>query len=177
MSSFDTLYEMDSAARAVAEVRAREAGMGFTEWLEALVYQQVAPTRRYHFYGGGPAVETETRAGSLALTTAIRPSANCDLDVATYIPLYRFPELDTLRPDPAFQIEMHAAMWSALQTVSIFPPRISHAAILLSAAFAEAEVEFACRRAGLTRATRPPTAGIMPRSTPACITRGKFETP
>jgi hypothetical protein len=142
MSSFDTLYEMDPAARAVAEIRAREAGMGFTEWLEALVYQQVAPTRRYHFYGGGPAVKTEPQGGSMALTTAIRPLANYDLDVAAYIPLYRFPELETLRQDPALQVEMHSAMWSALQTVSIFPPRISHAAILLSAAFAEAEVEF-----------------------------------
>ncbi len=142
MSSFDTLYEMDPAARAVAEVKAREAGMGFTEWLEALVYQHVAPTRRYHVYGGGPAIKAELGAGSQALTTAVRPSVNYDVDVAPYIPLYRFPELETLRPDSVLQAEVHAAMWSALQTVSNFPPRISHAAILLSAAFAEAEVEF-----------------------------------
>lgn len=143
MSSFDTLYEMDPAARAVAEVKAREAGMSFTEWLEALVYQQVAPTRRLHFYGGGPAIKTEPRSGSLALTTAVRSNSDYDLNLATYIPLYRFPEFETLHLKPSLHGgEMQAAMWSALQTVSIFPPRISHAAILLSAAFAEAQVEF-----------------------------------
>lgn len=129
MSNLDTLYEMDPAARAVAEVKAQEAGMAFTEWLEALVYQQVAPIRRHHAYGGGAA-------------TLVRSSFSDDVDAANYIPLYRLPELETLRSDPALRHEAHAAMWSALHTVSTFPPRISHAAILLSAAFAEAEVEF-----------------------------------
>ena len=38
MDNLETLYEMDPAARAVAEVRAREAGISVGQWLVALVY-------------------------------------------------------------------------------------------------------------------------------------------
>ena len=58
--------------------------------------------------------------------------------------------------------EVSGAVGSALAMIAAFPPRISHAAILLSVAFAEAEVEFpASARIGGTSASRPAT-GITP---------------
>jgi hypothetical protein len=75
MSAFDALIEMDPAARAVAEVRAREAGLSLSQWLELIVYEHGAPTpmrRHYQFYGGGR--ERASLSGSRALTTHVRPS-------------------------------------------------------------------------------------------------------
>lgn len=145
MSSFDVMHDMDPAARAVAEVRAREAGMSLAEWLEALVYEQAAPAplRRHIFYGGGPAVRSDHIIGSTALSVAVRPSDQWDADVATYTPLLRYPEIEKDDLNRIFvSRQAHAETWSALQMISAFPPRISHAAILLSAAFAEADVVF-----------------------------------
>lgn len=144
MSSFDVVHDMDPAARAFAEVRAREAGMTLAEWLEALVYEQAAPApaRRQVFYGGGPAIRSEKMSGSTAVATAIWPSAHYDLDMATYVPMLRFREAEI---GHLSRMGVHGGnedTWSALQMITAFPPRISHAAILLSAAFAEADVVF-----------------------------------
>lgn len=144
MSSSDTLNDMSPAVRAVAEVRAREAGMSPGEWLEALVYEQAAPAplRRHVFYGGGSAIQTAPASGSLTLHTAAMSVPGYD-NLATYIPMLRSLEFE--RPDLDRSIPgagTDDTVLSALRMISAFPPRISHAAILLSAAFAEADVEF-----------------------------------
>lgn len=144
MNTFDVVHDMDPAARAVAEVRAREAGMSLAEWLEALVYERAvpAPGRRLAFYGSGPTVWSEKTSGSMAVATAIRPSAQNDLDMVTYVPMLRYPEIEPGNFNRIVLSEAYEETWSALQMISAFPPRISHAAILLSAAFAEADVAF-----------------------------------
>ena len=136
MSAFDALSEMDPAARAVAEVRAREAGMTLSQWLELLVYEHGAPTptrRQYHFYGGGP--EPASASRSTALTSYVRPISENNLKFRDFA-----RDLNRLIPDDAADDSTWSA-WSALNMITAFPPRIDHAAILLSAAFAEADVK------------------------------------
>jgi hypothetical protein len=137
MTAFDALKEMDPAARAVAEVRAREAGMSLSRWLELLVYEHGVPTpvRHYGLYGGG--LERARASGSRALATYV--SSENDLNPGKYVPAPKFREFvgDLSRSIP----EADDSTWSALVMITAFPSRIDHAAILLSAAFAEADVK------------------------------------
>uniref|UniRef100_B0T690 DNA-binding protein n=1 Tax=Caulobacter sp. (strain K31) TaxID=366602 RepID=B0T690_CAUSK len=144
MSSFDTLNEMDPATRAFAEVRAREAGMSLAEWLGALVHERAAPQVPRRFYGGGGPIWAEgPGAGrSLAISMGARPASAYDMDVAHYMPILRYPEIERGDLNRIFlDHEVHEVTRSALHMIALFPPRISHAAILLSAAFAEADVQ------------------------------------
>lgn len=79
--------------------------------------------------------------------------------MATYVPFFRLrematPSLTSLLSD----YPIDETTWSALKTVAAFPPRINHAAILLSAAFEEADVsDFhlpPTRRASRVKATQ-----------------------
>ena len=145
MSSFDVVHDMDPAARAVAEVRAREAGISVSQWLEALVYERAAsaPVRRQYWYGGGPALRSDHRLGSPPASTSVRAGDNYDSDAVAYVPALRYGDVGTTNLDRIWlSSKTHEDAWSALQMISAFPPRISHAAILLSAAFAEADVAF-----------------------------------
>ena len=144
MSNFDVVQEMDSAARAVAEVRARESGMSLAEWLEALIYQQTAPTsgRQRHVHGGSNPV-WQGQSGSFAISAAIHPTDQWEFGVGYHPSQLLIPVIDTANLS---RLSMshggHEDTWPVLQMISAFPPRISHAAILLSAAFAEADVAF-----------------------------------
>ncbi|WP_299006068.1 hypothetical protein [uncultured Caulobacter sp.] len=138
MSSLDTLNEMDPATRAFAEVRAREAGMSLVEWLGHLVHEHAAPTAPRRYYGGGLPVWTVDRGPSLPMSTSVRPLLGYDVDIEHYVPILKYPGIEPSNLH-RLSIEMHEAARSALQVIAVFPPRISHAAILLSAAFAESD--------------------------------------
>ncbi|MGI4800218.1 MAG: hypothetical protein ACRYG8_40545 [Janthinobacterium lividum] len=145
MSTFNALQDMDPAARAVAEVRAREAGMSLADWLEALVYEQGAPAlgRRPVFFGGGPTLRSEKSSGYTAVAPAILSLGQYDLDTMPAAATHRYPEIEGGNHRRIFiSYEAHEDTWSAVQMISAFPPRIDQAAILLSAAFAEADVAF-----------------------------------
>ncbi len=136
MSIYETLNEMDPAARAVAEVRAREAGMSLGHWIETLVYEQAAPAarRRTYAYGRWP-LGTPSASRSMAITT------NHGFDLSTA--LSGFPNIEAENFDHFHTYPgVEAANWSALWMITTFPSRISLAAILLGAAFAEADVAF-----------------------------------
>jgi hypothetical protein len=110
--------------------------MTLSQWLELLVYEHGAPTptrRQYHFYGGGP--EPASAPRSTALTSYVRPISENNLKFRDFA-----RDLNRLIPDDAADDSTWSA-WSALNMITAFPPRIDHAAILLSAAFAEADVK------------------------------------
>jgi hypothetical protein len=141
MSSFDAVHGMTPAARAIAEVRAREVGMGLAEWLEAIVYAQAAhaPARTVH----GAAVWLDPLSRSTEPSAAIRPSELSEVDAETYSPSLRSAEIETSNLKGIFAAyPTREQTSSALQMIAAFSPRISYAAILLSAAFAEADVAF-----------------------------------
>lgn len=143
MNSIDTLNAMDPAALALAEIRARERGMTLSEWLEAMVYEHAArpATRRHHWYGGGAPSAVETSSRSHALATSVWSRSHYDLDSVACFPLSRpWPMLSTNFDHLWSHSTADEATSSALRSIIAFPPRISHAAILLSAAFAEAQV-------------------------------------
>ena len=57
MSRHEALNDMDPAARAVAVVRAGEAGVSVSKWLDALVFEHASstPRRLRYFLGEGGA--------------------------------------------------------------------------------------------------------------------------
>lgn len=145
MNSVGALGDMDPAARAVAEVRAREAGMSLSEWLGALVYEHAAPSvvRRHYWHGGGLFAGSEIApVHSRAVGAAVRPDPGYDLEAAGYITGFSLPPALTTNFDNIVSApDIREMTPSALRIIAAFPPRISHAAILLSAAFAEAHVQ------------------------------------
>ena len=155
MSSFETLNEMDPAARAVAEVRARQAGMSIGKWLDNLVYEQASQHHGAwprHIGGGVVSYRPELAAGSSVMVTGVHSNLDYHLDFLTVAPLH-LSEEEARGEIEAGQIAMGVTAAeqaravqtlepSALHFVAAFPPRISHAAMLLSAAFAESEEGF-----------------------------------
>lgn len=154
MSSFETLNEMDPAARAVAEVRARQAGMSIGKWLDSLVYGQASQQHGAslrHLGGGVVSYQPEFAAGSSLMVTGVNSNLDYHLGFPTAAAIH-LPEEEARRieaaqiavgvsaADQARAIQISEA--SALHFVAAFPPRISHAALLLSAAFAESEEGF-----------------------------------
>lgn len=146
MSSLDVVQDMDPTARAVAEVRAREAGMSLAQWLGALVNEHAAPAtvRRHVFVAGGPAVRWGKTSVSVPAATDIMPSgAPLDVDLMAYVPMFSPPEIASDNPGRVVAGEEgYEDTWATWQVISAFPPRIDYAAILLSVAFAEADVAF-----------------------------------
>lgn len=141
MSTFAFPSEMNSVAKAVAEERAREAGLSVGEWLERLVIGN-APTfsfRENRQFSVGTALTSlpQLMQGSIAMSTAIRP-----LEPAHILHRMAHAGIGEFANQPMFDQEKQEPTWSALQMVAAFPPLVDHAAILLSAAFAEADVDF-----------------------------------
>jgi hypothetical protein len=139
MSIYEPLNEMDPAARAVAEVRAREAGMSLGQWIETLVYEQVSPAamRRTYAYGRLPLDRLETPGASRPMAPTTNYAHHLSLALSGF-PVVATENSDHFHLNPGVQ----AANWSALRIITTFPPRISLASILLGAAFAEADVAF-----------------------------------
>ena len=98
MSPSDVVHDMDPAVRAVAEVRAREAGVSLAEWLEALVYEQAAPAqvRRHVFFGGVPTTRSAMVSGSAAVSPPLLASAQSDVDTMAYVPMSPYPEIENV---------------------------------------------------------------------------------
>lgn len=144
MSYLDTLAEMDPAARAVAEVRAREAGLTLSQWMEWLVFEHGAPLapRSRTYYGGAHLLGTgPATAGSYALSTSIWPDVHYDTDVAPHWLRARHGPVATANYDRLLAgVVADDSAWSALRMITLFPPRIDQAAMLMSAAFAEGAV-------------------------------------
>ncbi|MCV9940662.1 helix-turn-helix domain-containing protein [Boseaceae bacterium BT-24-1] len=130
MSNIDIMHDMDPAARAVAEVRAREAGVSLGDWLSAAVYQQAtSPLRAYSFCLNSFSWQ-DLKIHHSDIEPLIRASLP-DHAQHTEVVVDRTVVVDNAQDKN-----------SALLMLSVFTPRISHAAILLSAAFAEADVPF-----------------------------------
>ena len=154
MSSFETLNEMDPAARAVAEVRARQAGMSIGKWLDYLVYEQASQqhgTWPRHLGGGVVSFRPEFAVGSSLMVTGVQSNLDYHLDLLTLAPVHLAGKEDSRieAGHIAFGVSVadqaraaQASEASAMYFVAAFPPRISHAAMLLSAAFAESEEGF-----------------------------------
>ena len=149
-------------ARAHAENLARRSGVSLEEFLERLVLGQSepVPVRRYSFYRGGVLTMPASVVGGAGPLTyageAPYPGTGQDQDgflsAARYAG-YALPDvaatgaMSTGRsgsldyPGAAFIFgPPHGAGRSAIATVAVFPSRIDQAAMLLSAAFAEADV-------------------------------------
>lgn len=133
MNVRSTLSEIDPAARAVAEVRAQEAGMTLVEWIDEAVYEHATPSRRAH-HGEGTWLPVDRASG-------LRTYLGYGPDIPAYLPQPGETDLwareishETGGPDA------RDPQGSVLRFLTTFPSRIDQAAILLSAAFAEAEV-------------------------------------
>jgi hypothetical protein len=113
MASREDLPNLDPAALAIAEVRAGQAGLTLEEWLNwAILAQGSAPA-------GLAEPSRALHSGSVAIAASGHQSAGGAV----------FPAAESVE-----------SAGSALHLISTFQSRVSRAAVLLSAAFAEAAV-------------------------------------
>jgi len=138
MSAFNAATQMDPTVQAYAESRAREAGMSLSEWLEQLVYRGEA-----HPSIAGRSDDswlwTAKSEPARGRTLAVSPdAASVYLDLAGN---WHWSDRPTRRTEHSvFDRDNSLAAGSVFALLAVFPSRLDHAAILLSAAFAGSEV-------------------------------------
>jgi hypothetical protein len=150
MAVSHSLSHLDPTALAVAEVRARQAGVSLEEWLAQLVLSTSdVPLRAPSFYGGGiphavskilPLTEHFAAVGvGRALAASTRSSGTPSKFASDDL-------IDALDP-------LTEAASSAMHFVAAFSARVDFAAILLSAAFEDSAVR-GFRLSAVKHATR-----------------------
>lgn len=145
MATPEGFTNIDPAAIAVAEVRARQSGLSLKSWLEQLVFRQGAAQFGHHDPDDVGAVVAAAESwlpwsyGSLPVSSMLR--SNAPHNIWTDLQLdFSLASPSSSADSPTHLEAPPDASNSALRLIALFPSRIDSAAILLSAAFSEGAV-------------------------------------